>query len=197
MQKQSTYDCFYYVYMFDDRKYRKLCKTNKKADRTLLKRQCYVLDSEGHRIHLGEQKGVFRLNVLRSIQEELANYCKHLRPQLKMFDKDASSSVETKYYTLYYERYDKGIYEYGQPTAKTNKKGEASQLGLFSSFQDENVYKISNAWDVFEVELNNTYKLPIRERVLLHLEVLRLCRKGVNINIACKQVFESNKIELR
>ena len=190
--KKEAWDKFYSVYMFDEIKYHKLCKEKPTENKTLLKRQCYVLDDDGKRIHLGDEKHIFRANILRNVQTELAEYCRELRGQLNMFEKNCSDSIVTQFYTLYYERFDKGTYLYGRPKNKVNANNSmgTGQLGLFSFLEKpSNEFEIKIPWDSFEVELNNTWQLPLGQRVLLHLKTLRLCRQGYSLTEAAKTVL--------
>lgn len=189
----ETWDKFYTVYMFDEIKYHKLCKEQGVTNRHELKKQCYVLDDDGKRIYLGDENHIFRIKNLHSIQMELANYCKDLRTHINYWEGDCSESVVRDYYTLFYERYDKGTYTHGK--VKPVKKVTKSQLSLFDIETPQNEYRILNAWEYYAVELNNTWQLSIKERVLLHLEVLRLCKKGMSLEDACKNVLAIHRKE--
>lgn len=165
----AEWDKFYTVYSFDEIKYHKLCKQYPNSDRTQLKQQCYVLDESGKRQYLGDENHIFRISVLHNIQNELSKYCVDKRKYLDYWQKDSSTSYKADYYTLYYERYDKGVYVF-----------------------EGKEYKILNPHDYYEVELNNTWQLPIKQRVLLHLKVLKMCRNGMSLEEASKLCQQKN-----
>lgn len=188
----ETWDKFYTVYMFDDIKYHKLCKEQPTADRERLKLQCYIKDENGKRIHLGDEKHIYRVRALQRVQEELAEYCKDLRSKLNFFNDDGSASIETEYFTLYYEYYAQGEYTYGAEVE--NKADNTPQLSLFDTGSRSNVYRILNPWDFFEVEIKNTANKSIKERLSIHLKVLALCKQGISLYNAAKSVLEECKV---
>jgi len=189
----ETWDKFYTVYMFDDIKYHKLCKEQPNTDRESLKLQCYVKDEYGKRIHLGDQKHIFRIRSLHKIQEELAEYCKDLRSKIDFFDNDGSSAIETEYFTLYYEYFAKGSYTYGaESESKANE--HTPQLSLFNIESKANEYKILKPWSYFEVELKGSCNKSIKERISSHLGCLALCKQGFSLNEAAKSVLENSKV---
>ena len=188
----ETWDKFYTVYMFDDIKYHKLCKEQPTTDRESLKLQCYIKDEYGKRIHLGDKKHIYRLRSLQRIQEELAEYCKDLRSKIDYFNDDGSSSVETEYFTLYYEYFAQGSYTYGaEVESKTN---DTPQLSLFDVGNKGNEYKILKPWLYFEVELKGSDKKSIKEKISSHLKCLALCRQGISLYDAAKSVLEESKV---
>ena len=70
--------------------------------------------------------------------------------------------LKTEYYTLFIEEYIDDYYTY---------KGTQ--------------YKGQN-FKIIEVEINNTWQLSIKQRLLIHIEALRLLRKGLDIEEACR-----------
>lgn len=189
----EAWDKFYSVYMFDEIKYHKLCKEYPNENRKTLKMQCFIYDEDGKRVHLGDEKHIFRIQDLHIIQELLAEYCKELYKEINFFEKNCSASIKKEYYTLFYECYDKGTYTYGIP--KKQDFRPKPQLTLFDlEPTPTNQYRILNPWSSFQVELNNTWQLPIKTRLLLHLEVLRLCKKGETLEAAAKSVLERSTV---
>ena len=79
------------------------------------------------------------------------------------------SKHQTEYYTLYIEDYTDDYYTY----RGTQYKGQRFRIT--------------------EVEINNTWQLSIKQRLLIHLEALRLLRKGLDIEEACKRASAITK----
>ena len=188
MNKPETgneWDKFYSVYMFDNIKYHKLCKQQPNVDRSILKNQCYVFDENGQRVHLGDEKHIYRISTLHHIQELLATYCPSQKKKITNYwDKHCSGMVKFTDFTFFYERYDVGTYEYGIAKVK-----QTNQLTLFNIEKPSNIFNISEPHEIYQVELNNTWRLSLKQRIKLHAEVLRLCRKGVDIKCACRRVL--------
>lgn len=191
----ETWDKFYSVYMFDNIKYHKLCKQFPNESREELKNKCYVLDESNNRIYLGDARNIYRVKTLHQVQELLATYCMNLRNKIKNYwDLHCSAEVKFNDFTFYYERYDKGSYVYyTSPNVKTVTKN-TPQLSLFEVEKPSNVFEIRQPHEICQVELNNTWQMSIKDRLKLHIAVLRLCRKGVDIRIACKSVLENCKV---
>ena len=185
VDNNKTWDKFYSVYMFDNIKYHKLVEKYPNTNLSELKEKCFVRDDKGNRIHLGDEKHIYRYKTLQAIQEALATYCMHYQKRITNYwTKNCSGMVKFSDFTFFYERYDVGTYEYG--LAKTKP---SNQLTLFNIEKPSNIYNIRIPHEIYQVELNNTWRLSLKQRVKLHAEVLRLCRKGVDIKCACRRVL--------
>lgn len=181
----KTWDKFYSVYMFDNIRYHKLVDAHPEKTLSELKEKCYVRDENGARIHLGDEKHIYRYKTLQAIQEALATYCMKYQKRISNYwDKHCSGKVEFNDFTFFYERYDVGTYEYGIAKVK-----QTNQLTLFNIEKPSNIFNISEPHEIYQVELKNTWRLSLKQRIKLHAEVLRLCRKGVDIKCACRRVL--------
>lgn len=196
----QTWDKFYSVYMFDNIKYHKLVKDNPGVERNKLKDQCYITDENGLRVHLGDEESIYRIKTLHQIQKALATYAMYLRNKINNYlEENCSGEVKQKSFTFFYERYDKCFYYWIDPLHPTRIKAKKTeetlvpQLSLFDINNDNenpNIFKITEPHEIYQVEINNTWNLPIKKRLKLHIEALRLCRKGVSITEACKMVIQ-------
>lgn len=171
-KKPPEWDKFYTVYMFDFIKYHKLCKEQPRTDRSELKKLCYVYDADGNKTHLGDEKHIYRQKTEQAIRVELAKYAENT---LNVF-KD-SDSVRTKYYTLYQERYTEEKY--------THTDILTGKSGIYGG----------QKFNIIELELNDTWQLPRKTRLLLHLEVLKRCKQGMSIEDACENVLAIHRKE--
>lgn len=189
VDNSKTWDKFYSVYMFDNIKYHKLVEKYPNTSLNELKEKCFVRDDKGNRIHLGDQKHIYRINTLHNIQTELAGYCEGFKKEISNYwDYNCSGSVHCGHFTLFYERYDKGSYEYGGLI----QKPAIAQLSLFDTKPQRKLYNIKEPHDIWQVEIDNTCLLPIKDRVTIHLKVLKLCRKGIGIKTAVKSILEAS-----
>lgn len=146
--QMEQYDKFYTVYMFDNIKYHKLLKQFFKEhnrfgvydlsekERKDLKKQCYVLDDEGLRIPLGDERHIFRIAVLQKLHEKI--------------------------YMLFSNNF------YGFET------------------EPENIDGLIFYPDELQAELEGTWNLSIKERVLIHIALLKLLRNKLPIKEAVK-----------
>ena len=76
---------------------------------------------------------------------------------------------QSEYFTLYIEKYTDDYYTY----RGTQYKGENFVIA--------------------EVEINNTWQLSIKQRLLIHIKALRLLRQGHSIEEACKRASAITK----
>lgn len=86
---QPQWDKFYSVYAFDEIKYHKLLAEYFKEHNKLgiydltnreigvIRKQCYALDKEKQKQHLGDEKHIYRYAILNKIQTELSKYLEY------------------------------------------------------------------------------------------------------------------------
>lgn len=177
---EPVWDKFYSVYAFNETKYHDICDAFKNhkwfklykypelriheltnctsKDKELFKELSYVLDEEGQKQHLGDEKHIYRYKTLNKVKELIANYIDYHFTNKK---------PGSEYYTLYIEKYTDVYYTH----QGTQYKGQK--------------------FKIIEVEINNTWQLSIKQRLLIHLQALRLLRQGHSIEEACRLVSAS------
>ena len=183
---EAEFDKFYSIYAFDLSKYHALCKMlftrdfraldrypdinpDKfknlcKREKNKVKRLCYVLDDDGKRQHLGDEKHIYRVKALKRLREALVPYIDFLT--LMTFSQDLSTEIIRDFgdYTYYEERYTTEYFIYGG----TKYKGQA--------------------FTIKEIELKWVANLDIKTQVKAYISVLRLCKRGKSLEDAISRV---------
>lgn len=157
-ERKNAWDKFYTLFAFDEIKYHKLCEENPKENRYKLRRLCYVLDAEGNKQPLGDEKYILRTKYLRNIMQKLAMHV----PHAETFNQNDSIALDYPHFTLYIEKYKSEPYFwFGQ------------------SFNGQN-------FTTSELEIKGTWQLSLKERYLRHWLALKYVELGNNIDTACK-----------
>ncbi len=175
-----TYIKFYSIYQYDREKFTKLLKiwleTDEGKNRTLetLKAKqdeilelCYVRDNEGNLLNDSDEEHIFRYNVLNYEPKYSSNGIKII----KYKDKNG---------IVHYKRlYDKpGIYELIYNMLEKDAFAKSEKIEKWGL----NIYPNDR-----QAEIAGTWNMPIKQRVKIHIRLLRLLRKGLSIKEAlCK-----------
>lgn len=146
------------VYLF----YFLTIKMLRKSDEAKVRNMCFVLDEHGQKQHLGDAKHIYRISVLKNLRANLADRCFDVlfQPQTE----ETTIVRDFGDYTYYEERYTTETYIYGA----TRYKGQA--------------------FITKDIQLNWVADEDIRTQVKAYINVLRLCKKGVSLDEAVKQV---------
>lgn len=163
-ERLNAWDKFYTLYAFDEIKYHKLCEQFPNENRYKLRQQCYVLDDEGKRRPLGDEKYILSYKKLRQIMQKLANYVYYN----DIFNQQDCISVDFSSFTLFIEKYKAGEYKW-----------------RLKEFNGQN-------FETREVEIKGTWQMPLKERYLRHWYALRLIECGENIEDACEKARKAD-----
>ena len=176
-EEQPQWDKFYALYAFDEIKYHKLLEgyikdNNLKGiydiDKQLLadyKEQCYVLNEYGEKKPLGDEKHIFKYKLLQKLYEEIAKYVSYpLSLEDSIFKQDGL--------IVYISHFKKGQYKWFD----IDKRKENTFTG--------------RKFNIIQAEIENTWDLPIKDRVLLHIKLLRLLKQGYKVKDSIKQIKE-------
>lgn len=193
-----VWDKFYSVYKFDSEFYHKLCydvkfkpnlppfiiKTSTLTSKNLLKLVlyliithsltifekeiirdfCYIRDDNGIKSHCGDQNHIYRYKTLVKLRSALVNYITTDDFQRIFHSTENSVKIDKGLYTIYAEKYDTDVYFHRDMVNPARNPAGATYKG--------------QKFEVFEVEINNTENLPLKERIQLHINLLRKLRKG-------------------
>lgn len=131
-----------------------LFSLNYEKDEIKFREWFYALDN-GEKQHLGDSKHIFRVKTLSKIQKELYNYC-----GIIAFGSEESRTIKLDNITIFEEHYTEEDYYY---------KGKK--------------YKGKKFVERF-AEIDNTWRLPIKQRVIIHIRLLRLLKQGFTVQEA-------------
>lgn len=171
---EPVWDKFYSVYAFNETKYHDICDAFEKHKWLKLYKYPELRINELTNCTRKDKERFKKLSyVLEEGQKQHLGDEKHIY-RYKTLNKIkelianyidyhfTEQNQESEYYTLYIEEYTDDYYTY----RGTQYKGQN--------------------FKVVEVEINNTWQLSIKQRLLIHLEALRLLRKGLDIEEACR-----------
>lgn len=171
---EPVWDKFYSVYAFNETKYHDICDAFEKHKWLKLYKYPELKIEELTNCTRKDKERFKKLSyVLEEGQKQHLGDEKHIY-RYKTLNKVkelianyidyhfTEQNHESEYYTLYIEKYTDDYYTH-----------QGTQ------------YKGQN-FTITEVEINNTWQLSIKQRLLIHLKALRLLRQGYSIEEACK-----------
>lgn len=156
--------CFYAIFAY----------SFERKDEPIFRHLFYVLDENGNRKHLGDEKHIYRVS---SLHFQVSQSCRDVKV-LKVTNKKG----ESKYSKIY----DKpGIYE--QIYNALNKYA----FDCVERIERDGLYIYPNDQ---QAEIAGTWNLPLKDRVLLHLRLLRCLRKGFSVQESLERMnYEKNR----
>ena len=146
-----------------------LFSLNYEKDEIKFREWFYALDDNGEKQHLGDCKHIFRTNTLYKIQNKIHNFCENYQTAYEGDAKVVQMSLwqdvpKIKGITVYNEVFIDEVFDYKR------KKYVGKQF----------VERFA--------EIDNTWRLPIKQRVIIHIRLLRLLKQGFTIQEAFNEL---------